>query len=260
MDTMNWLFLRGLTREKRHWGEFVSVFPEVLKGDKVLCLDLPGFGTENEMTVPLSIAQMVNELRDRWQLQKGREMYQSTSKWGILGISLGGMIVMDWIAKFPGDFALATIINSSAADLSPPYHRLRPARIADILKTRFIKNSTEREEVVLKMTTRMVTNINDRAREWGQFLKERPYKPKNAIRQLAAATMFKSPEKIEIPTLFLASENDAFTNSACSKRLAQKFSSQIAIHEQAGHDLTLDDPEWVSHQVLKFKSQPNVRN
>mgnify|MGYP003949335389 CR=1 FL=1 len=46
LPSMNWLFLRGLTREQRHWGPFRDVFARDYPGAKVHCLDLPGTGTE----------------------------------------------------------------------------------------------------------------------------------------------------------------------------------------------------------------------
>ncbi len=49
-----WLLLRGLGREKRHWGSFPEALERKL-GARVLALDLPGFGTENARPSPATV-------------------------------------------------------------------------------------------------------------------------------------------------------------------------------------------------------------
>ena len=42
-----WIFLRGLTRESRHWGGFVDQFQQTIPGSTVIALGLPGNGLLN---------------------------------------------------------------------------------------------------------------------------------------------------------------------------------------------------------------------
>ena len=60
---MNWLLLRGLAREQRHWGRFPALLSAKLPGDRVFCLDLPGTGTEHRRKSPASIAAIPVGLR-----------------------------------------------------------------------------------------------------------------------------------------------------------------------------------------------------
>ena len=65
---MNWIFLRGLTREQGHWGEALQVFESTNPDMKVFCLDLPGTGTERARNSPLSVSGIMEDLRSRFVL------------------------------------------------------------------------------------------------------------------------------------------------------------------------------------------------
>lgn len=47
-----WILIRGLTREKGHWGNFTGLFRDRFPGDEVLAIDLPGFGDLYAQTSP----------------------------------------------------------------------------------------------------------------------------------------------------------------------------------------------------------------
>ena len=42
----DWVFMRGLTRESAHWGDFPARFESALPGARVYLIDLPGNGLE----------------------------------------------------------------------------------------------------------------------------------------------------------------------------------------------------------------------
>jgi pimeloyl-ACP methyl ester carboxylesterase len=103
---MRWLLIRGLSRDARHWGPFPPTFAEGL-GVEVQTIDPPGFGTQVTRTSPSSIAEITNDIRDRANIQG--------DDWSILGISLGGMVTLDWVARYPNEFQRAVVINTSAS-------------------------------------------------------------------------------------------------------------------------------------------------
>src|SRR5690554_4657129 len=65
------------------------------------------------------------------------------------------------------------------------------------------------------------------------------------MRQLTAASTFKptSPPPA-MPTLILTSLADRLVDWRCSQALAQHWQCPLVCHENAGHDLPLDDPDW----------------
>ena len=58
-----WILLRGLAREKRHWGDFLEQFRSAFPNDKILALDLPGAGEFFKETSPRTVEGMFNFVR-----------------------------------------------------------------------------------------------------------------------------------------------------------------------------------------------------
>ena len=75
----------------------------------------------------------------------------------------------------------------------------------------------------------------------------------NALRQLLAAARFRaSTQAPACPVLLLGSEHDGLVNVQCTRAIARRWGSTVALHPDAGHDLPLDDPQWVINQVRQW--------
>lgn len=256
---MNWLLLRGLAREQRHWGEFPEAMKNALSGASIHCLDLPGTGTENGRPSPTSVEGIAEDIRSRWLKLKSSVSAQASPQaskepWALLGISLGGMVSLDWVARHPEDFSRLAIINSSAANTSLPHDRLNPEVLPALLKALMSRDSVEIEIEVLKATTRMQSDILGRAEAWAKLASDRPLHVTTPVLQLAAAARFLAPERVPLPLLVLSSDRDGFTNPACSVSLANRYQAQLVRHPEAGHELPLDAPGWVAEQLARWLS------
>src|SRR4029450_12531869 len=95
-------------RQKRRCGSLPEQLSAACGGERVLCLDLPGFGTEHARRSPWSIAGIADDVRERFLVERGGD------GWSVLGISLGGMVALDWCARHRGDFARCVTVNTSA--------------------------------------------------------------------------------------------------------------------------------------------------
>jgi hypothetical protein len=69
------------------------------------------------------------------------------------------------------------------------------------------------------------------------------------VRQLYAASRFRAPASLPLPTLALGTRGDRFVDPRCTERLAAHFGLPVRWHDTAGHDLPADAPEWVIEQV-----------
>jgi pimeloyl-ACP methyl ester carboxylesterase len=237
---MRWLLLRGLTRERRHWSRFPEVF-ESVAGARTATVDLPGVGIEAGRPSPFSIEEIVDHVRDRWP--------KDGEAWSLLGISLGGMVAADWVHRFPADFSRVVMINSSAGDLSSPNRRLRFENLPALLRSVASRDPVERELGILGLTTATHGRNRILAEEWAGYLTDARPRRRVALAQLVAALRFRAPPRLPIPALILTSDGDRFTDPSCSRRLAEHFGAELRVHPHAGHDLPLDDPEWVARQV-----------
>jgi pimeloyl-ACP methyl ester carboxylesterase len=235
-----WVFLRGLGRDSRHWGKFPQEFEQ--KNRKVLCLDLPGAGDRFEEQSPVSIRLMTAAIRREFLLLKkdfpDADFY-------LMAQSLGGMIALDWVSRHR-DFKGLVLVNTSVAGVSPVYHRLLPSAALRLVRIVRERDPVKREMEVLKMISNNTSLHASVASEWADIVRERPVSVKNFASQLLAAATFSPPKtKPKIPVLVLSSKKDKMVSSKCSERLAAKWELPHLQHETAGHDLVIDDPQWV---------------
>lgn len=250
MKTQNWLFLRGLARESRHWGELPSLFESLNSEVKVHFLDLPGAGKNNHMSSPLSIDKYTDKLRLEWFKLRAK----FGGDWGIMAISMGGMIGMDWCSRFPHDFNSLVLINSSGSNLSPIYHRLSFEALGIIFQLFLKEDLKEREKRILTLTTTLRPISEKLIENYVLISKEISFKRINFLRQIYAAARFKVPNKLEQKILLLAAKKDRLAHYKCTEALAKHLEAPYFIHKSAGHDLPLDDPHWIIEKVESFFS------
>jgi pimeloyl-ACP methyl ester carboxylesterase len=253
---MNWILLRGWSREARHWGEFPALLQAALAGAAlpvaspvtVRALDLPGNGSRHLERSPARVSPMVDAVR-RNLAESGR------GKFHLLGLSLGAMACVDWIARFPGEVAACVLLSASLRPFNPFYQRLRPANLAKVAGL-FLENDAARREAGILALTSSGGGAG-LAPAWARYAEERPVSRGNVLRQLAAAARFRAPlDAPAVPLLVLAGAGDRLVDPRCSETLARRWNAPLALHPTAGHDLPLDDGPWVAAQVKQWLSSP----
>lgn len=240
-----WVLLRGLTRESRHWGSFPQHLGAALDGARIICLDLPGNGQQNGLVSPHSVEAMA----DWCHAELARR--GSIAPCGVVAMSLGAMVAVAWAQRHPGDLAAAVLINTSLRPFSPFYRRLRPANYRRLLRLFGAKpGDRELETAILEMTTQLQRNPAATIDAWLQWRRENPVSRRNALRQLLAAARYRAPRQRPLEhLLLLASARDALVDARCSQQLAAQWDAGIVVHPTAGHDLPLDDAAWVIEQI-----------
>ena len=242
MESNRWLLLRGLGREAGHW----DGFPDKLRalGQKVEFLDLPGAGTEFARQSPLTIAATVEDLRRR---------RKNEAPIGVISISLGGMVALDWATRYPDEINRLVVINSSVSGLVPPWRRLRLKNLRTGL--RFLTASTlaEKERAALKITTNLKGEaLESTVRQWVEIRERHPVTTTAIVRQLVAAATFRLHHSPRCPVLIVKGEADGLVDPICSDLLAEKMGAALASHPSAGHDLPLDEPDWLAKTVTEW--------
>ena len=94
--------------------------------------------------------------------------------------------------------------------------------------------------------------------EWAAVRRQRPVSSGNAVRQLVAAARYCAPTAAPVDrVLLLGSQEDRLVSSQCSQAIAQAWGLPLPLqlHPWAGHDLPLDDPQWVIDAVLQWLSK-----
>lgn len=245
---MNILLLRGLTREKSHWGSFLPKLKRSIPEAQVYCLDLPGAGTENDKESPLSVSGIADVLRERWLAELKPK---NRKRWYIVGHSLGGMITLDWVERYPTDFKQAFLINTSSRGHVQFWRRIRPIAIKEFANIARSEPGVERERLVLRLTSNKKADNEKIMRDWVEFARRRPIKQGTAIRQLIAASRFRAKFNDDNSLVFLCAKGDKLVHYQASQALAKVSNSPCFVHEDAGHDLPLDDPDWVVEHICE---------
>lgn len=234
---MNYLFLRGLARNTKHWHGFEKRFDT-----EVILLDSVGNGEKNTQTSPMNVSYQTDILRN--EFLKNRK---NQTEWTLVSISLGGMIALDWISRYPNDFSRVFIINTSTSDVLLPWQRFDLKTFLKLPVLIWASPATQ-EKTILELTINK-QEINQQMinKNLNVFKKT---STSNFLRQLISAGLFKSPQKISDNVVFISSENDRLVSSLASKKLALKYQKPSHVHHHAGHDLPLDDPDWLE-QIIK---------
>ena len=240
------VLLRGLTRESRHWG----LVPEMIQqktGRKVITPDLPGFGEEENAIPPHSIRQAMEMVRQKAGFQGPID---------IVGLSLGGMIVYEWLRHYPGELNSFVLINSSFGSCSPFYKRLRWQIYRDIVELTLIQVPRERERKILEIVANNAERREEVFLDWVKIAQERAWKPVHILKQLASAAIYRPPiaPVSGVPGLVISALGDRLMDPSCPKKMAELLKLPMVSHPWAGHDLGVDDPQWLVDRLVEFWS------
>ncbi len=250
MSKPTWVFLRGLIRQHRHWEDFPNQFQKAFPEHRIVLLDLPGNGDLFEHESPSSVAGMVESAREQLDRLQVRGAVQ------LLALSLGAMVAIEWMERYPCDIERAVLLNTSLRGMSRFTERLRPENYVDILESLVFNSAVEREKLILDISTNLYKNKDALAQKWVGYAQAQPTSRMNGLRQLFAAATYKAPPaRPHEHVLILQSLADHLVNPVCSTRIAERWRWPMVSHPAAGHDLTLDDGEWVITQIRQWLAE-----
>jgi len=242
-----WFLLRGLTRESGHWGNFPRLLEMHFPAARVQCLEIPGNGKYCQMKSPASISEMTDWIRT--DFAKTNEAPTNGRRF-LLAISMGGMIAVDWVSRYPRDFSGLVLINTSFNGVSPLHKRLRPQSYRAYAKILTAFSDESKERAILDLTSNLAVHRGDIVDYWARIQKQRPVTKRNLFRQLLAAATYRAPEeKPRSPLLLFSSLRDRLVDPSCTEAIAKKWAGEHHQHATAGHDLPLDDPQWLLKHI-----------
>jgi pimeloyl-ACP methyl ester carboxylesterase len=214
-----------------------------LPAAEVVALDLPGNGRLYRSKSPSHIEEMVECERSQLSALGFAPPYY------LLGLSMGAMVAAAWSTLYAQELKGCVLINSSLRGIDPFYRRMRPSAYPALLPL-IAGDVVRQERALLRLTSRSSDAQTDVLEKWVAYQRECPVSRANALRQLIAAARYR-PRNMPpaVPLLILSSARDALVNPCCSRHLAKKWDAPLAIHPDAGHDLPLDDPDWVARRV-----------
>lgn len=239
----NWIFIRGLGRDSRHWGDFITLFKKHFNNDSVYLMDIPGSGKYSSERCPVSVSKIVDIIVERWQEQHPNESAN------VVALSFGAMLAVDWMTRYPDMVESAVLMNTSSGNWSRFYHRLHYKIYPDLLFM-LVGNLYRREQKIIELTSNLYPSRKALTAIWNKYAQQNRISHWNLLRQFWAASRFILPEKKpQRPVLLLNSLADRLVHPDCSKTIAEKWQVTLNRHPAAGHDISLDAPLWVIEQI-----------
>jgi pimeloyl-ACP methyl ester carboxylesterase len=242
------VLLRGLTRERAHWGAFPDVLRRAMPDAHVVAADLPGSGTRVAERSPTSIEATADAVREAVLASGLRPPF------AIVAMSLGAMVALAWSARYAAEIEACVLVSASARPHGAFWRRLRPRSYPVLLGIALgLYGSTRRESAIHRLTSALDRSPASTIGSWVRIHEERGVRRGNALRQLAAAARFSAlPPDPRTRVLLLAGARDRIVDPSCSERLARAWNVPLALHPCAGHDVPLDDPGWVAERVREW--------
>lgn len=244
-DADTWVLIRGLSREAGHWGRFLPIAKAALPHAKIVTLDLPGVGQRLGEAWPKTLTEA---------MESTRALVPSGGRTFVLGVSLGGMITMEWAARHPEELAGIVVGASSAANVAPFWKRFSPGLLPRLAVANLRGGVAAREAAAVRTISNREDLWEETTRLWAEIQAARPVPVAVTRGQMISAARWKAPERLDVPALFLVGDKDRLTHADCSRALAKRFGAPLKVHPTAGHDLTTDEGEWVADEIVRWRA------
>ena len=255
-DSHYYFFIRGLIRSQFHWYHFPAHLDRLAQQQAAnstsIFFDIPGNGKRFQQATPFSIAAMALDIEQQIQDYLTANAISSSSKLHLVGISMGGMIAAELVSKTDVEFASVHIINSSFANLSPFWHRMKLPAVWDLVTN--IWRTDKRESTILKWTSNDPAALA-LAPEWVKEAEQHPLSLRNAFAQLWAASHYFVGQKAHKNSHIYCCKADQLVNWKCSEKLAHYWAVPLECELEAGHDLPLDNPDWLAGKIIQHSQK-----
>ena len=254
-----WVFMRGLVRESRHWGKFIDKFANMLiragvenPQDNFRFIELPGIGKKHQDRLSFNVRNEINKLNHELMETNASPPY------AFVGVSLGALVGLQWEAFFPETFHRMVLINTSHVRINPVFHRLRLNHLVKKLPVLVSGDIRRSEEAILDLVCNNAELKKEILEEWVDIREKAPWGFRNLLEQLIFAIRAKwLPKRNSEKFLFLGSLNDRLVNVNCTIDLMKSLNAPGAFHPSAGHDLSLDEPDWLCAEILAWLLKSN---
>ncbi|RAP36113.1 alpha/beta hydrolase [Candidatus Marinamargulisbacteria bacterium SCGC AAA071-K20] len=241
-DGKTLVFLHGLFGSSDNW---IGIAKKLSKQFRCILIDLPNHG-KSEWTNQFTYSTLAEDLHEFIQ-------HHQLTDFNILGHSMGGKIVMQYLHNFPG-----SVNKSIIVDIAPKTYEPSHTFILETLKTLPLQNVSSLKEAFEHLNKRLKDdalsffllkslNITEGRAEWKINLDALI---NNYQDILAAPTFTKS---INTPTLFIRGLDSDYIQNNDKPLIRESFSTvSFKDIENTGHWLHAQKPDLVVNSIEKF--------
>lgn len=241
------VLIRGLGRWSEHWNGFDKL---LAKHCKVIVFDNRALG---KSTTPLLPWHSMSDLASDVALILKTERIESAH---IVGTSLGGMMALEFAAKFPEMTKSVTAINSSVGRSG--HRRITQQGRNVLLRTPKLKEKIYPELAkVLTAPETSPTIIEKLGTDWLEIDRKYPMPIVSVTQQLMVALRWRDlssiSSKIKAPVQIISSDDDQFVPRGNSLFLASRIpGAKLTRIAKSGHEPHVDQPEELAKAIFSF--------
>ncbi|MCD8520990.1 MAG: alpha/beta hydrolase [Saccharospirillaceae bacterium] len=253
-----WVLIRGLIRSRFHWGAFPDQLLHQLQRQPseppaLLLPELAGNGERFREKTPLSIHGMMLDIRK----QVSQLSPENQKPRVLVAVSMGAMIATEWARCFPQEIDHLHLINTSFSNYSAPWQRMKIRPLLGFLRS---LRSTDKLEAAILYWTLNMKNSECLLPLWCDYAAAHPLSLRNGVAQLLAASRFRGPAEAPAREVFFYnSRHDQLVDASCTRSIAERWQKTLLTHTKAGHDLPMDDPDWLIQQIIANEQVSTAR-
>jgi 3-oxoadipate enol-lactonase len=237
------IFLHGIGGNRTNWRDQLPAFSQVFHA---VAWDARGYGDSDDYEGPLEFGDFAADLRRVLD-------YFGAQRAHLIGLSMGGVIALDFVSRYRDRVATLTLCDSSAG-----FGSLSQARRAEFIRLRqepLLAGKEPRD--IAPAVAQSLLGKNPRAGAYEQLVASMSALHKHSYLKTIAGTVNYSRnfdlEKIAAPTHVVVGEQDTLTPPAVSREMARRIpSAHLTIIEGAGHLSNIEQPEAFNRAVLGF--------
>ncbi|MBB5206118.1 pimeloyl-ACP methyl ester carboxylesterase [Inhella inkyongensis] len=247
----HWLLIGGIARESALWIDGPKLLlarlrrldPQV----QLHLLDLPGTGALWRERSPSHVAELVENLRKRVKRLEGPV--------GLIASSGSTGVATEWARRYPEEVGALVLLSPAMRPFTSLIRAVRPSLWPTLMALVLGRRSplALNERWFASTTHRRAEDVEVLDSEWQRLHDEHPVKLRNAFAQGLAIWRYQASRRRPMRRiLLLAGHKDKWFDWRISQAISRAWGAALRVHPDAGHDLLLDDPDWVAQSLADW--------
>eukprot|EP00127_Corallochytrium_limacisporum_P005194 Clim_evm11s201 gene=Clim_evmTU11s201 len=254
------LFIQGLAMQHEGWNLQIDYFSQFPEKYEICAIDNRGVGKSSAISPGLTTGIMANDARKVIDHLGWRKVH-------ICGISMGGMITLEFACQYYDRCESVTLVNTHGGGVTsfPPLTGMfRGAKVGVMSPFAYLGLPQLRKDALLEL---LVGADHRRNPEKVKFLNScnvtslsvEISNPLGFVNQVAAIFMhyvssgrLKRVKEAGVPILIFAAIDDSLVRPLNSVVLQPDLGARLHVFTDAGHGLPIDEPEAFNHQFQDF--------
>jgi len=234
------LFLHGIRGNRRNWARQIEFFSQRFQA---AAWDARGYGDSDDYEGPLQFDHFTGDVLRVAEHLKAAKLH-------LVGLSMGGRIARNVALRYPDHLLSLTLISST-----PGFDALSAEGVKRFVTERRSRTPQSLQQLIGSRASRAAyTELLDSVSR----IHEPSYQKtlEASVAQDRAAPI----EKISVPTLVIAGEEDTVYPPELAREMARRIpGAELLMLEGTGHLANLEQPERFNTAVLNFLTKQEKR-